>query len=283
MSSVSTVTTKPWLQLKLELYFCKNRTTKRVGWVLEPKFCWVLEFQERRAKAGITYSKNPKLWGGKIAVSQQKTKGLPSPSLLLSGWCWGRGVESHVEYQLLMRVLSESDTGPKTKPEQTERFTNRKESVEPYKLHSLQKRGYLRVSGRMEGKLCYCVCAFTCARVFVCRGVESEKTAVLTKVWLIGWDSLMQQLFNLQPKLWVLNPGRCFHMPNNKSVIMTGASQWLSSALTATQKEQNTRGREKRCFIRWKDYGQLEKLLMNNFNPVHIWSYFAECSECSVL
>lgn len=88
-----------------------------------------------------------------------------------------------MEYQLLMRVSSESDTGPKTKPEQTERFTNRKESVEPYKLHSLQRRrGYLRVSGRMEGKLCYCVCAFTCVLVFMCRGVESEKTAVLTKV-----------------------------------------------------------------------------------------------------
>lgn len=162
-------------------YFCENRATKRAGKALEPEFCRVLEFQERRAKAGITYSK-PQNSEGKTAVSLRKQKGLPSPQLHLSSWCWGRGVESRVEYQLLMRVSSENDTGPKTKPEQTERITNRKESVVPCKLLCLlRRRAYCRVAGRMEGKLCFCARAFTCVPVFMWKGVESEKTAVLTK------------------------------------------------------------------------------------------------------
>lgn len=81
----------------------------------------------------------------------------------------------------------------------------------------------------------------------------------------------------------MLNPGRCFHMPNNKSVITTGASRWLSSALTAPQKEQNPRGRKKRCSIRWKNHRQLEKRLINDFNPEFFFSFFIQGNTYGVI
>ncbi len=115
------------------LYFISVKTEQqRVGEYLNLNFAGYLNFKRDEPELELHIQKSKTL-KGKIA----KTTGLPSPLLLLLGWWRSRRMESHVEYQLLMRVSSENDTGPKTKPEQTERITNRKESVEPYKLHSL--------------------------------------------------------------------------------------------------------------------------------------------------
>lgn len=73
---------KPWLQLKLELYFCKSRTTKRVGEYLNPNFAGYLNFKRGEPKPELHISKiqnSEKKKKEKKRSLSAKTKGLPSP------------------------------------------------------------------------------------------------------------------------------------------------------------------------------------------------------------